>query len=105
MKIDLKGIIEGVRNKYFPAKEIKELIIKTSEERMKICEDCGYFSPNALYKGPRPDIHCTNCGCNLEFKSKCLSCECPQGKWLAQLTPAEEQILIEKINGQQKSNP
>lgn len=105
MKIDFKGLIEGIRNTYFPAKEIREQILQTSKERLEVCNGCEYFSPNANYTGPRPDVHCMNCGCNLEFKSKCLSCSCPQGKWEALITEAEEQALTKKINEAAKSNP
>lgn len=105
MKIDLKGIIEGVKNKYFPAKELKEYIASVSTERMGICKDCAYYSPNAGYDGPRPDVHCINCGCNLEFKGKCLSCSCPQGKWDAKISRGEEEQLIKRINEQQTNNP
>lgn len=106
MKIDFKGLLEGLKNTYFPSKEIKEQIEETSLARLTICKGCEYYSPNSPDKiiGPRPDVHCLNCGCNLEFKTKCLSCSCPQGKWLALLTDKEEKEIIEKLNGQQESH-
>lgn len=99
MKIDFKGLIEGIKNTYFPAKELKEQIDSTSLQRLEICKGCIYYSPNSPSKviGLRPDVHCINCGCNLEFKSKCLSCSCPQGKWDALLSDQQEKELLNKL--------
>lgn len=110
MKIDFKGLFEGIKNSIFPTKEIKEQIEQTAKDRISICEGCEFYSPNAEkngYKSPviRPDIHCTNCGCNLHWKIRCLSCACPLSKWIAYITESEEKILTEKIRASEKSNP
>lgn len=100
MKIDLKGIKEGLKNTYFPAKEAREEIKRVHDERLEICKTCPYYSPNAEaqgYKTPRADVHCTDCGCNLNYKANCLSCECPQGKWKAEATPMEDAMIKEQI--------
>lgn len=54
---------------------------------MKICKNC----PSR--KGSR----CGECGCVLKLKTKCLSCECPLKKWLAQLDEEQEDV-IDKYN-------
>lgn len=106
MKIDFKGLLEGIKNTYFPTKELKEQILSTSLQRLEVCKSCPFYSLNSPDKviGLRLDVHCTNCGCNLEFKSKCLSCSCPQGKWDAHLTEAQEKELLSKLNESQESN-
>lgn len=74
-------IIEGWRNNLVPPEELKELIQATAKARILTCEGCEYHSKNHF--SIRPDDHCTNCGCTLSAKTKCLSCECPIKKWLA----------------------
>lgn len=101
MKLDIRGLIEGVKNSYFPSSEIKLQIEETAAERIKICEGCSFYSPNAIKAGlqtVRPDVYCVDCGCNLHFKSRCLSCHCPQEKWGATLTAKEEEVLNAKLN-------
>lgn len=84
----LLQIYEGWRNKLLPPEELKEAIKETVEKRMTICNDCPFISTK--HKTSRPDVHCTDCGCTLSAKTACLSCECPKGKWLAEVS--EEQL-------------
>lgn len=77
----LSQIKEGWRNKLFPPEKIKDLIEEVSLERMKVCQDCPLISTK--HKTLRPDVHCTDCGCTLSAKTKCLNCACPKGKWEA----------------------
>ena len=84
MKSKLSQIFEGWRNNLVPPSKIKKEIEKVSDERISICESCKFHSKN--YKSVRPDAHCVNCGCTLSAKTKCLSCECPTGKWKKALT-------------------
>jgi len=96
MKINFKGILEGVWNSVF----IKESIEQISQERLNICKACDKNSDNAKrlgYKTFRPDFHCSLCGCNLELKTRSLSEVCPSGKWGAYLTDTEELELQEKL--------
>lgn len=68
---------------------MKEQIKSVSESRMAICKECHYYSVNREkegYKSSRPDVHCTNCGCTLAAKTKCLSCSCPMKYWKALMT-------------------
>lgn len=63
---------------------------------MEICEECPHHSKN--HSSLRPDDHCTNCGCTLSAKTKCLSCECPIKKWLAIATDEQEELMKKTID-------
>lgn len=69
---------------------MKEQIKSVSESRMSICNECHYYSENrkkdGKYSFSRPDVHCTNCGCTLAAKTKCLSCSCPMDYWKSIMT-------------------
>ena len=96
--INFGQIYEGWRNKLVPPAHMKDMIEATSKERLSICEQCFFHSKN--HKTPlRPDAHCTDCGCNLEAKTACLSCGCPQDEWLAVVDQDEEEQLKKDING------
>lgn len=95
MKIDFKGILEGVVNLVSAKRWIEEV----SANRMYICNKCELFSENAKkdnnYETLRPDPHCTNCGCNLDLKTRCMSCSCPIKKWEAIMSEDDwEQIKL-----------
>lgn len=106
MKIDFKGIMEGVWNSLF----VKESVEAVHRERLKMCLSCQYNSSEMKkvgeYKTFRPDFHCTVCGCNLDMKTRCMSCECPPevGKWRAIMTEEEENKLTEKLKENGDSN-
>jgi len=69
--------------------------------RIQICEECSFHSKH--HNTPiRPDHHCTDCGCNLAAKTKCLSCECPQKKWDALMSLTDERTLLKQINDEAK---
>jgi hypothetical protein len=95
MRINFSEILEGWRNDLFPPEKLKELILKTSEERMRICEQCPAHSKN--HKTVRKDVHCTACGCPLIKKTKCLSCECPLKKWEAITSEEEEDKILKSL--------
>lgn len=91
----ISELIEGWRNKIIPKESLKELIKKTSEERLEICSQCPFDSKAAEKAGTytptiRFDRHCLNCGCTLSAKTSCLSCSCPLSKWLAVATDEED---------------
>ena len=98
--IQFAKIYEGWRNNLIPPSKLKDLIKKTSEERINICLTCPHHSKH--HKTLRPDDHCTNCGCTLAAKTKCLSCACPLDKWVAVLTEDEEEKFKTQINGKEK---
>jgi len=79
MKKIIKEIYEGWTNHLFSD---DEYINRMSEARLHICDICPKHSK--FHETPlRFDDHCTDCGCTLVAKTKCLSCECPIGKWKA----------------------
>lgn len=95
MKFNLKQVYEGWKNDLFPAKELKDVIRNTQAERLSICRTCPFNStPNSI----TPFSTCKDCGCPLKKKTACLSCVCPQEKWLAHLTPEEDASLQTQIN-------
>lgn len=97
--LDFKKIYEGWRNNLIPPAHLKELINSAYTERMSICLQCPHHSDNAKHNGyqtVRPDAHCTECGCTLAAKTRCLSCECPLKKWTAIVKTQEEEQALKK---------
>jgi hypothetical protein len=80
----LGQIYEGWKNHLLPEERMRAYIEYVSQERLDICTQCEEHSYNkpedTLTSVLRPDAHCTNCGCTLAAKTKCLSCECPLKK-------------------------
>lgn len=96
--INFGQIYEGWRNKLVPPADMKQTIQQVSKERLSICDKCPFHSKN--HKTPlRPDAHCVDCGCNLEAKTACLSCSCPQDKWMAVVDDEQEEQLKTIYNG------
>jgi len=95
MKINWSHIVEGWRNHLIPPQELREKIKQVSEERMAICRKCEYNSVNAPQHTWLNDLyeHCTNCGCPLIAKTKCLSHGCELKRWDAVITEEEEDSL------------
>ena len=87
--MSLSQIYEGWKNHLLPEERTKAFIEHVSEERNNICEGCEFHSKN--HKSIRPDAHCTNCGCTLSAKTKCLTCECPLKKWVATEIPTDNE--------------
>lgn len=103
--MNFKQIYEGYRNLLVPSSQMKETIQKVSAERLEICNDCPFHSKH--HSTPlRFDAHCTDCGCNLDAKTACLSCSCPKDKWTALTTQDEENELKQQVyaNNQESSN-
>jgi len=94
MKINFSQIYEGWKNNLFPAADMKEHIKEFGNERMAICEECEFISTK--HETIRPDVHCTNCGCTLSAKTKCLSCACPLNKWKEVISSQEEEEQLKK---------
>jgi hypothetical protein len=79
--------MEGWAHNLTPKQLLNQQVIDVSTERMLICNSCEEHSSNKKdYKSVRPDAHCTNCGCTLAAKTKCLTCECPLRKWMSAQT-------------------
>jgi hypothetical protein len=88
--MSLGQIIEGWKNHLLPEENEKTFLQQVSQERLAICNACDEHSSNKKdYKSLRPDAHCAECGCTLSAKTKCLTCECPLKKWVAQSLPDE----------------
>lgn len=88
--MNLGQIYEGWKNHILPEERQKDFINHVSQERINICNSCEEHSANKKeYKSLRLDAHCTNCGCTLSAKTKCLTCECPLKKWLPQPMPED----------------
>ena len=96
----LQNIIEGWRNNLFPPAHLKKAIKQVSMERMFICRQCEYNSKNQKGFSLRMDEHCTQCGCTLKAKTKCLSCCCPldEPKWICLITEEQEEYINETKN-------
>lgn len=86
--MNLGQIYEGWKNHLLPEEREKDFINYVSKQRLAICEECSFHSKNHP-SIIRKDAHCTDCGCTLSAKTKCLTCECPQKKWLPQPMPDE----------------
>jgi hypothetical protein len=92
MKINFSQVYEGWKNNLFPATDMKPMIEQVSEERMIICKDCDLIS--SKHKTVRPDLHCTDCGCTLSAKTRCLSCDCPRDYWKAVIDSLDKEHEI-----------
>lgn len=93
--MNLAKIYEGWKNHLLPEENLRLFIDYVSQERTDICLQCEEHSSNKPgYKTIRPDAHCTDCGCTLVAKTKCLSCECPLKKWEAVDTPNNSAYAI-----------
>jgi hypothetical protein len=88
--MSINQIFEGWKNHLLPEERKKAFIEHISNERLNICNQCEFHSKN--HSSARPDAHCTNCGCTLAAKTKCLTCDCPIQKWAAQPMPEENDI-------------
>jgi hypothetical protein len=90
--MSLGQIYEGWKNHLLPEERKKDFIDHVSQERLAVCEACEEHSSNKKdYKSLRMDAHCTNCGCTLSAKTKCLTCDCPLKKWLPQPMPEDNE--------------
>ena len=73
----VKDVAEGWKNVLLKKPEVETV----AQARLLICRQC---EKNSLNNPPslRPDEHCTDCGCPLISKTRCMHCECPLKKWL-----------------------
>lgn len=99
LKTKFKHIYQGWKNDLFPSQDIKEYIEKLSAERLQICAACPYNSTPG--KVVRFYSTCNDCGCILSAKSKCVDEACPQGKWHAVGTEAQDEEIKKLLNDEQ----
>jgi len=91
-------ILEGITNSIFKKEDVEEI----ASDRLDVCYRCELITNDdkgCVVPGTGP---CCNqlkggCGCSLKFKTRCLSSECPLGKWKAELTQEEEDQLNQKL--------
>ena len=98
--INFSQVYEGWKNNLFPSAHMKPLIEQVAKTRLEICNGCSLHSKN--HSTTRPDDHCTDCGCTLAAKVRCLSCECPLEvpKWIAVIDSLDKEHEIKNaING------
>lgn len=97
--MEISKIFEGWKNHLAPAKYMKEQIEQVSQARLAICRGCPLHSSNKVgYKSLRLDEHCTECGCSLLPKTKCLTCFCPIDKWGPELSPEEQKSINDETD-------
>lgn len=75
--LNFRQIAEGWKNTVIKNEDVE----KVANARLLICRDCEKHS--SKNKTIRPDEHCTECGCPLISKTRCMTCECPLKKWKA----------------------
>lgn len=91
-------ILEGITNSIFKREDVEQI----AQYRMQICNKCDLLDvqgEGCMIPGTQP---CCNekkggCGCSLSLKTRALSSECPLGKWAAEITEEEEDLLNEKL--------
>ena len=90
--VNFSEIYEGWRNHLIPPERLKKAINRVSRERLLICRACEYNSINQRGVKLRRDEHCTDCGCTLSAKTKCLSCCCEleEPKWICVITEEDD---------------
>lgn len=89
-------ILEGYFNYHFRKRAYKRI----AKRRYDICKQCPLFD----VKGEKCEVPgtqpcCGSCGCSLDYKVYCLSCECPEGYWHAVMTQEEEDALNNENDG------
>lgn len=102
-------ILEGIVNSVFKREHIEEI----AQERLAICASnaCGLYdadgsSERAVVKGSPA---CAGCGCKLEYKTRAMATYCylqDMGEhplWVAVLTPAEAEILEDRLRKEEQS--
>ncbi len=77
--INRSSIFEGIYNRLFSSKKVKEL----AKKRLEVCKFCSFNSDNTTNRpeGKLPYKHCTECGCSLHIKPYAETTECPNGFW------------------------
>lgn len=77
--MSLLQIMEGWKNHFVPAEELRDIIEVVQKERLSICKDCEFNSDNC--RSNYVVATCVKCSCILNMKTACLSCKCPVSKW------------------------
>lgn len=91
-------ILEGITNSIFKREDVEAI----AHHRMLICTKCKLYDEEGVGCMVPNTQPCCNenlggCGCSLSLKTRALSSECPLGKWKAELTEEEEDLLNQKL--------
>jgi hypothetical protein len=89
------NILEGITNSIFSRQDV-EII---ADKRMFACNGCEHLDrkgSTCLVPGTQPC--CSKCGCKLAWKTRALASECPIGKWKAEVTQEEEDMINKKLD-------
>ncbi len=73
----LKQILEGWKNLAIKDEEVEKIALP----RLEICSQC---EQNSSYPEELTLMsYCKGCGCNLNAKTRCVGCKCPEpfNKW------------------------
>lgn len=83
-------ILEGIRNRIFKNADVEDI----AAERMSICATCPHIDltgSECMVPGTQPC--CKLCGCSLGLKTRALSAACDEKRWLAVVTPEEQEAI------------
>lgn len=91
-------ILEGVANSIFKKEDVEEI----ARYRMLMCKFCDLYTEDdqgCMVSGTSPccDQLRGGCGCSLTFKTRSLSSACPLGKWEAEVSQEEEDVINQKL--------
>lgn len=88
------NILEGITNSIFSRQDV-EII---AQARMNVCDTCENLDTKGnacMVPGTQPC--CGKCGCKLSWKTRSLASECPIGKWKAEVTQQEEDMINNQL--------
>lgn len=90
--------MEGITNSIFKKEDVEAI----AEQRLTICKSCKLYDDKGVGCTVPITQPCCNenlggCGCSLSLKTRALSSDCPKGKWKAELTEEEEDLLNQKL--------
>jgi hypothetical protein len=91
-------IFEGLKNSIFRREDVEDI----ASQRIQICEQCDtYDSEGTGCLAPKTQPCCDQnkggCGCSLGLKTRSLSSSCPKGKWDAEVSQEEEDLINTKL--------
>lgn len=91
-------ILEGIANSIFKKEDVEEI----ARYRILVCKFCDLYTEEdegCMVAGTSPccDQLRGGCGCSLKFKTRSLSSACPLGKWEAEVSQEEEDIINQKL--------
>ena len=84
-------IMEGIKNAVLR----DEFVEDVAKLRHEVCDSCELKGKKCTVKGTAPC--CNECGCSLAFKTRSLSSKCDIGKWIAEVTEEEEDVINDKL--------